>query len=220
MRQPHCLSGLLPSLSLCMWLGEDSAGCVARAQLKLLRFFSFFFGPRPSQALCIVPLSFLRQPMSARDENYSRLDRKFGATAVLGWPAERAEMDRGGGKGAVVCPLYAAFCYRHWDHCWWVECVLFLSQGNSYSVGISRNKRQSCCCKKRKKKKKKKVSLCPSAPSGARSTWSHAAECRGRAGRWQTMAGRSHHLCTAASYQKCSKWISCKLSEVLQQPPS
>ncbi len=42
-------------LFLCMWLGEDSAGCVARLQHKLL----WFFWPRPSQAcvLCSCPYS-------------------------------------------------------------------------------------------------------------------------------------------------------------------
>lgn len=70
----------------------------------------FFFLDTTLAGLCIVPLSFLHQPVSAKDENYSWLDRNFGATAVIGWPAERAEMDRGGGKGAIVCLLYAAFC--------------------------------------------------------------------------------------------------------------
>lgn len=77
MRQPHCLSRLPSSVFLCMWLGEDSAGCVARLQHKL------FFFPETLAVLCIVPFSFLHQPVSAKHENYRRLVRNLEQQLLL-----------------------------------------------------------------------------------------------------------------------------------------
>ncbi len=70
MRQPHCLSGLPPSLFLCMWLGEDSACCVARMQYKLLWGFFGQDPCRPVHCALVLP----PQPVSAKDENYRRLE--------------------------------------------------------------------------------------------------------------------------------------------------
>lgn len=99
-------------LSLCMWLGEDSAVCVARMQHKLLCFFFFFFLAEPLAGLCIVPLSFLRQPVSAKGENYSRLDRNLEQQLLLD---DQLREQRWIGVAsvlweAVACSLYAAFC--------------------------------------------------------------------------------------------------------------
>lgn len=53
--------------------------------------------------LCIVPLSFLRQPVSAKGENYSRLDRNVEQQLLL----ERVGMD-----GVVVLEPWCARCVQ------------------------------------------------------------------------------------------------------------
>ncbi|KAI9516455.1 hypothetical protein NQZ68_015956 [Dissostichus eleginoides] len=58
--------------------------------------------------LCIVLLSFLRQPVSAKDKNYGRLDQSLEQEQQLLLDDQLREPSRrGGGTGAMVCSFYS-----------------------------------------------------------------------------------------------------------------
>lgn len=65
-----------------MWLGEDRTGCVARMQHTLWRFV-FFFLAETLAGPCIGSSSLLHQPVSAKDESYSRLHRNLEQPLLL-----------------------------------------------------------------------------------------------------------------------------------------
>lgn len=80
------------------------------------------------------------------------------STVVLGWPAEKAEMDRGGGTGVTVCLFFWVFLVgflflffgrrggggvlllKNVNNCWQVEWGFFFPLAGLLLLGISRQK--------------------------------------------------------------------------------
>lgn len=158
MLQPYCLIGLPPSLHLCMWLGKHSAVCVARIQQKLL--WSFFF-LRGGWDTCRPVYCFFFLSPSGRVSQRRELC-PVRSTVVLGWPAEKAEMDRGGGTGVTVCLFLVFFggffvsffleggggvlLLKNVNNCWQVEWGFFFFLLQGYSELESQGKKKTELC--------------------------------------------------------------------------